>query len=61
MLKITEDGLENDIKEWGAKTDRDRFMCTFLLFKDCRDNTIYRWSKELGNIRPKHLLRHIRI
>jgi hypothetical protein len=30
-------------------------MCTILLFKDCFDNTIYRWLKELGNISPKIL------
>ena len=30
-------------------------MCTFLLFKDCFDNTIYRWLKELSNIRPKNI------
>ena len=28
-------------------------MCTILLTKDCFDNTIYRWLKELRNIRPK--------
>ena len=37
-------------------------MCTILLFKDCFDNTIYRWLKELGNIRPKSIkIRRIRI
>jgi hypothetical protein len=48
-----EDDLETDIKEWLVKTDRYLFMCTILLFKDCSYNAIYRWSKELGNIRPK--------
>ena len=42
--------LKND-----AKTDRDSFMCTIPLFKDCFDYTIYRWLKELGNIRPKKI------
>ena len=37
------------------KTDRDRFMCIILLFKDCFDNTIYRWLKELGNITPRNI------
>ena len=37
-------------------------MCTTFLFKDCFDNTIYRWLKELGNIRPKNIkIRYIRI
>ena len=37
-------------------------MCTIILFKDCFDNTIYRWLKELGNIRPKNIkIRYIRI
>jgi hypothetical protein len=32
------------------------------LFKDCFDDTIYRWLKELGNISPKNsILRHIQI
>ena len=45
-----------------VKTDRDRFMCTILLFKDCLDNTIYRWLKELGNISSKNIkIKRIRI
>ena len=37
-------------------------MCTILLFKDCFDNTIYRWLKELGNISPKKtIITHIQL
>ena len=57
-----EDGMGTDFKEWWLKTDRDRLICTILLFKDCFDNTIYRWLKELGNISPKNSkIRHIQI
>ena len=49
-------------KERHVNTDRDRFMCRFLLFKDCFDNAVYGWLKEFGNIRPKNTkIRHIRI
>ena len=58
----TEDGLVTGFKDWRVKTDRDGFMCTILLFKDCFDNTIYWWLKELGNISPKKTnITHIQI
>jgi hypothetical protein len=42
-----------------CKTDRDRFMCSILLFKECFDNTINRRLKELCNISPKTINRNI--